>query len=617
MQVTGAQAVMRSLEEVGVDVVFGYPGGAILPAYDPLIEADLTHVLVRHEQGAVHAAEGYAHASGKVGVCIVTSGPAATNLVTGLCDALMDSVPVLAITGQVASTAIGSDAFQEADVLGITMPVTKHNELVTSVERIPAAIREAHHIAASGRPGPVLLDIPKDILQQSFEWAWPEHLDLPGYRPTVRGHGRQVRDAVELIASSSRPVVYAGGGLVRADAGPELRELVELLDLPVVTTLMARGIIPERHPRALGMPGMHGHYVAIKALQEADLLITLGARFDDRVTGDLAHFAPGAKVIHVDVDPAEIGKNRPVDVPIVGDAKVVVGQLLEVARDRGEAAVPDAAAWRDHLAEVAQDHPLQVKQPDEGVIKPQTAISAVHAAFGDDAVYVAGVGQHQMWASQLIPWSRPRQWINSGGLGTMGFAVPAAIGAKVAVGRDTPVVAIDGDGCFQMTFQELAAAVQHDIPVTFVVINNGVLGMVRQWQTLFYGSRLSETTMGQGLPDLVTIADAYGIPGFRANHVGELESVLAKAAAITDQPVLVDIRTDPDEMVFPMIPAGGSNDNVIESADEWLTMAIADNVEAASDRERDNREVGLGRGLVGDPTPPANQQDGPIEEGKS
>ncbi len=595
MQVTGAQAVMRSLEEVGVDVVFGYPGGAILPAYDPLIEADLTHVLVRHEQGAVHAAEGYAHASGKVGVCIVTSGPAATNLVTGLCDALMDSVPVLAITGQVASTAIGSDAFQEADVLGITMPVTKHNELVTSVERIPGAIREAHHIASSGRPGPVLLDIPKDILNQSFEWAWPQHLDLPGYRPTVRGHGRQVRDAVDMIAAARKPVVYAGGGLVRAGAGDELLDLVELLDLPVVTTLMARGIIPESHPRALGMPGMHGHYVAIQALQEADLLITLGARFDDRVTGDLDHFAPHAKVIHVDVDPAEIGKNRHVDVPIVGDAKVVVGQLVKVARDRGEDAVPDAGAWRDHLSEVKQDHPLWCKQPDEGVIKPQTAIQAVHAAWGDDAVYVAGVGQHQMWASQLIPWSRPRQWINSGGLGTMGFAVPAAIGAKVAVGRDTPVVAIDGDGCFQMTFQEIAAAVQHDIPVAFVVINNGVLGMVRQWQTLFYASRMSETTMGQDLPDLVKIADAYGIPGLRASHVGELESVLSKAAAITDQPVLVDIRVDSDEMVFPMVPAGGSNDNVIESADEWLTMAIADTTEAATARERANHDAGLGR----------------------
>ena len=376
MQVTGAQAVMKSLEALGVDVVFGYPGGAILPAYDPLLDADLRHVLVRHEQGAIHAAEGYAHATGRVGVCIVTSGPAATNLVTGLCDALMDSIPVLAITGQVASTAIGSDAFQEADVTGITMPVTKHNELVGEAGRIPAAIKEAFHIAHTGRPGPVLVDIPKDILNQELEWRWPEHLDLPGYRPTVRGHGKMVREAVELIAQSERPVVYAGGGLVRADAAEELRQLVELLELPVVTTLMARGVLPESHQLCLGMPGMHGHYTAVKALQEADLLVTLGARFDDRVTGELDEFAPHAKVIHVDIDPAEIGKNREVDVPIVGDAKVVVGQLVAAATDRGEAVKPDTAAWRAHLHEMRAEHPLRCEQPSAGPIKPQTAIRA-------------------------------------------------------------------------------------------------------------------------------------------------------------------------------------------------------------------------------------------------
>jgi acetolactate synthase-1/2/3 large subunit len=580
MQVTGAQAVMRSLEHLGVDVIFGYPGGAILPAYDPLIDSELSHVLVRHEQGAIHAAEGYAHATGKVGVTVVTSGPAATNLVTGLCDALMDSVPVLAITGQVASTSIGTDAFQEADVLGITMPVTKHNELVQEASRIPAAIQEAHHIARSGRPGPVLVDIPKDLLNEVFEWNWPQQVDLPGYRPTVRGHGKQVREAIELIATARKPVIYAGGGLVRADAGDELVAFAELLDLPVVTTLMARGIIPESHELAYGMPGMHGHYTAIRALQEADLLVTLAARFDDRVTGDLAAFAPGAKVIHVDVDPAEIGKNREVDVPIVGDAKVIVGQLVEAARAKGDAVVPDTAAWRAHLDQLQQDHPLRCDQPDEGVIKPQTAIRAVAEAWGDAAVYVAGVGQHQMWASQLIPWTRPRQWINSGGLGTMGFAVPAAIGAKVGVGKDVPVVAVDGDGCFQMTFQEIAAAVAHDIPVAFVVINNGALGMVRQWQQLFYEQRFSETTLAQDVPDLVKIADAYGIPGFRATNVTELRDVLKQAAAITDRPVLVDIRVDPDEMVFPMVPAGGSNENVIEAADEWYTMAIASELEA-------------------------------------
>lgn len=583
MQVTGAQAVMRSLEQLGVDVIFGYPGGAILPAYDPLIEANLRHVLVRHEQGAIHAAEGYAHATGKVGVTVVTSGPAATNLVTGLCDALMDSVPVLAITGQVATTAIGTDAFQEADVLGITMPVTKHNELVQVASRIPAAIQEAHHIAVSGRPGPVLVDIPKDLLNATFEWDWPSQIELPGYRPTVRGHSKQVREAIELIATARKPVIYAGGGLVRAGAGDELVELAELLNLPVVTTLMARGIIPEAHELAFGMPGMHGHYTAIRALQDADLLVTLGARFDDRVTGDLATFAPHAKVIHVDVDPAEIGKNRAVDVPIVGDAKVVVGQMVKAAHDGidkhgADAVVPDTTAWRATLDRMQADHPLRCDQPEEGVIKPQTAIKAIAEAWGDEAVYVAGVGQHQMWASQLIPWTRPRQWINSGGLGTMGFSVPAAIGAKVGVGRDVPVVAIDGDGCFQMTFQEIAAAVAHDIPVAFVVINNGALGMVRQWQQLFYEQRFSETTLAQDVPDLVKLADAYGIPGFRATNVTELRDVLKQAAAITDRPVLVDIRTDPDEMVFPMVPAGKSNDTVIESADELVTMAIAQDI---------------------------------------
>jgi acetolactate synthase-1/2/3 large subunit len=408
MQVTGAHAVMKSLEALGVDVVFGYPGGAILPAYDPLLDADIRHVLVRHEQGAVHAAEGYAHATGRVGVCIVTSGPAATNLVTGLCDALMDSVPVLAITGQVASTSIGSDAFQEADVTGITMPVTKHNELVASVERIPAAIKEAFHIAHTGRPGPVLVDLPKDILNQTFEWDWPEAIDLPGYRPTVRGHSRMVREAIELIAQAKRPVIYAGGGLVRADAADELREFAHLLEVPVVTTLMARGIIDEGDDLAVGMPGMHGHYTAVMAMQEADLLITLGARFDDRVTGHLGSFAPHAKVVHVDIDPAEIGKNRTVDVPIVGDVKVVVGQLVTAARERGEQAVPDAADWRAHLDRMKQEHPLRCDQPASGVLKPQTAIRAVYDTWGDEAIYVAGVGQHQMWASQLIPWSRPR-----------------------------------------------------------------------------------------------------------------------------------------------------------------------------------------------------------------
>jgi acetolactate synthase I/II/III large subunit len=580
MQITGAQAVMKSLEALGVDVVFGYPGGAILPAYDPLIEAGLHHVLVRHEQGAIHMAEGYAQATGRVGVCIVTSGPAATNLVTGLTDALMDSVPILAITGQVASTAIGSDAFQEADVTGITMPVTKHNELVPTAERIAGAIREGFHVAKSGRPGPVLVDIPKDVLNQTLEWEWTDRVDLPGYRPTVRGHGKMIRDALELISEAERPVVYAGGGLVRAGADEELYEFATSLDLPVVTTLMARGVFPDTHELTVGMPGMHGHYAAVRAFQETDLLITLGARFDDRVTGKLDDFAPNARIIHVDVDPAEIGKNRTADVPIVGDVKVVLGQMLKILRDKFEAGtgtelVPDTAAWRARLDELKRDHPLRVDQPENGVLKPQTAIRAIHATWGDEAVYVAGVGQHQMWASQIIPYTRGRQWINSGGLGTMGFAVPAAIGAKMGVGRDVPVVAIDGDGCFQMTFQEIASAVQHDIPVVFCVINNGFLGMVRQWQHLFYEDRLSQVALPQDCPDLMKIADAYGIPGFRVQSVDELDTTLAKAANITDQPVLVEFRVDPDEMVFPMVPAGASNDDIIESPEEWAARLAA------------------------------------------
>ena len=575
---------MRTLEALEVDTVFGYPGGAIMPAYDTLIEAGVRHVLVRHEQGAIHMAEGYAHATGKVGVCIVTSGPAATNLVTGLTDAMMDSIPVLALTGQVPSTAIGTDAFQEADVTGITMPITKHNELVRSADRIVDAIKEGYYIARSGRPGPVLIDLPKDILNAEVDFVWDPVVDLPGYKPTVRGHGRMVREAIAMIAEAERPVIYAGGGLVRSGADVELRAFAERLQLPVVTTLMARGVMPDTHPLTVGMPGMHGHVAAIRAFQETDLLVVLGARFDDRVTGKLDAFAPHARVVHVDVDPAEIGKNRHADVPIVGDVKVVLEQLLAhldtlEEKERLGEALPDTSAWRAHLDALKVTHPLRCDQPETGVLKPQTAIRAIHAQWGDDAVYVAGVGQHQMWASQLIPYTRGRQWINSGGLGTMGFAVPAAIGAKVGLGRDVPVVAIDGDGCFQMTFQELATAVQHDIPVVFCVINNGYLGMVRQWQSLFYDDRRSQVELPQALPDLVLLAEAYGIPGFRVDRVEDLATVLEKAASITDRPVLVDLRVDPEEMVFPMVPSGASNDEVLESAEEWFAR-LAEQQEA-------------------------------------
>jgi len=581
MRITGAQAVMRTLEALGVDTVFGYPGGAILPAYDPLIDSGLRHVLVRHEQGAVHMAEGYAHATGRVGVCIVTSGPAATNIVTGLADAMMDSVPVLALTGQVPTSVIGTDAFQEADMTGVTMSITKHNELVRSADRIVDAIKEGFYIARSGRPGPVLIDLPKDVLNGHVEWEdFDPHVDLPGYKPTVRGHARMVREALELIGAAQRPVIYAGGGLVRAGADEELRSFAERLDLPVVTTLMGRGIIPDDHELAVGMPGMHGHYAAIRAFQETDLLVVLGARFDDRVTGKLDDFAPLAKVIHVDVDPAEIGKNRHADVPIVGDVKVILGQLLAqmdelAAEGRLDSVLPDTSAWKARLDHLAEHHPLRCDQPESGVLKPQTAIRGIYDQWGDEAVYVAGVGQHQMWASQLIPYSRGRQWINSGGLGTMGFAVPAAIGAKVGLGEDVPVIAIDGDGCFQMTMQELATAVQHKVNVVFCIINNGYLGMVRQWQSMFYEERLSQVLLPQDLPDLLLLADAYGIPSFRVERVEDLATTLEKAAAIKDSPVLVDLRVDPDEMVFPMVPAGVSNDEVLESVEQWRERTLA------------------------------------------
>jgi acetolactate synthase I/II/III large subunit len=571
MEMTGAQAVIKSLELAGVEVVFGHPGGAILPAYDPMLESSIRHVLARHEQGAGHMAEGYAHASGKVGVCIATSGPGGTNLVTPLADAMMDSVPLVAITGQVATSAVGGDAFQEADITGITMPVTKHNEMVTTADRIPGAIAEAFHIASTGRKGPVLIDIPKDVLSQTLtSFDWPERVNLPGYKPTVRGHSKMVREAVDLILGAERPVLYAGGGIIASGAEGVLREFAELLGIPVVTTLMARGAFPDSHPLQLGMPGMHGHWTAVTALQKADLLIGLGVRFDDRVTGKLSAFAPEARVVHVDIDPAEIGKNKAVDVPIVGDVATVIGQLLEAVAKAidGGAVQADLSEWISTLQEWLADHPLRHDQDPDGVLKPQTVVRAINAARADDSIIVTGVGQHQMWASQLITYDRTRSWINSGGLGTMGFGVPASIGAKVAR-PEAQVILIDGDGSFQMTLQELATAKTEGINVIFTVLNNGVLGMVRQWQELFYDRRFSQIELGYDVPDLVKLADAYGCAGFRVETVAELEPTLEKALAITDRPVLIDFRVDPEEKVFPMVPAGQSNDAIIEDMHEW------------------------------------------------
>jgi acetolactate synthase-1/2/3 large subunit len=567
VKVTGAQALIRSLEHEGVEVVFGLPGGAILPAYDPVRDSSIRHILVRHEQGAGHAAEGYAWATGRVGVCMVTSGPGATNLVTALCDAHMDSVPLVAITGQVPSAAIGTDAFQEADTTGITLPVTKHNELVLDPARIPGAVAEAFHIARTGRPGPVLVDVPKDVLQASIEWSYPDAVDLPGYRPTVRPNAKRVREAAALLHAARRPVLYVGGGVIKADAAGPLRELAELAQAPVTTTLMARGAFPDDHPLSLGMPGMHGGYAAVAALQEADLLVALAARFDDRVTGKLDTFAPKARVIHADIDPAEIGKNRLADVPIVGDVRQTLQALVAAYQEvHAEQGPGDTAGWRRATSQWKQRFPYRYRQEPGGPLKPQLVVERLSQVTGGDAIVVAGVGQHQMYASQFFRFNRPRSWINSGGLGTMGFAVPAAMGAKVAR-PDELVVAIDGDGCFQMTAQELATCTMERIPIKVFILNNAHLGMVRQWQELFYDERYSEVHLGYELPDYVKLAEAYGCVGLRCDKPEDVDATIDKALAVENVPAVVEFRVDSHEGVFPMIPAGRPNDEIILGPD--------------------------------------------------
>jgi len=563
MKLTGAQALIKSLEMEGVEVMFGLPGGAILPVYDPLIDSSIRHILVRHEQGAGHMASGYAHATGRPGVAMVTSGPAATNIVTPLCDAYLDSIPIVVITGQVAYKAIGTDAFQEADTVGITMPITKHNWLISDPNDIPRVIREAFHVATTGRPGPVLVDFPKDVANQTMEWYWPEKVDLPGYKPTVKGHPKQIKDAARLIQSATMPVILAGGGILKANATNELRELAELGNIPVVTTLMARGVIPDAHPLCLGMPGMHGNYTAVTSMQKADLLINLGARFDDRVTGDPSCFAQNAKVIHVDIDPAELGKVRRAEVPIVGDARNVITELIKAVKsEQAKHGAPDTSAWIAQLNEWQESFPLKYQQLDGGPLKPQFVVEALRANTPDDCILVAGVGQHQMWASQLWQFRQPRTWVNSGGLGTMGYAVPAAVGAKV--GRpDRMVWAIDGDGCFQMTAQELVTASSERIPVKIAILNNAYLGMVRQWQELFYEERYSEVYLSPDLPDYVKWAEAMGCVGMRVDSADDVVATIEKANAVDDRPVVIDFRTDWREKVYPMVPAGGSNDNII------------------------------------------------------
>ena len=566
-RVTGAQSVVRSLEELDVDTIFGIPGGAVLPVYDPLFDSKkVRHVLVRHEQGAGHAATGYAQATGKVGVCMATSGPGATNLVTPLADAQMDSVPVVAITGQVSRGLIGTDGFQEADISGITMPITKHNFLITDGADIPRIIAEAFYLAASGRPGAVLVDIPKDVLQAQTTFSWPPEMRLPGYRPVTKPHGKQVREAARLIVDAKAPVLYVGGGVIKSDSSAQLLELAELTGIPVVTTLMARGAFPDDHNLNYGMPGMHGTVAAVAALQRSDLLITLGARFDDRVTGRLDSFAPNAKVIHADIDPAEIGKNRHADVPIVGDCREVIIELIEAIRANFATGTRiDIENWRAHLDGVRAQYPLGWDRPTDGSLSPEFVIDAVGRLAGPDAIYCAGVGQHQMWAAQFIKYQKPRTWLNSGGLGTMGYAVPAAMGAKM--GRpDTEVWAIDGDGCFQMTNQELATCAVEGVPIKVALINNGNLGMVRQWQTLFYEERYSNTdlsTHSLRIPDFVKLAEALGCHGIRVEKEEDVEAAIREAQAINDRPVVIDFIVGADAQVWPMVAAGTSNDEIM------------------------------------------------------
>jgi acetolactate synthase-1/2/3 large subunit len=573
----GATSLVKSLEAVGVDVMFGIPGGAILPAYDPIFDSTIRHILVRHEQGAGHAATGYAQVTGRAGVCIATSGPGATNLVTPLADASMDSVPMVAITGQVPSLAIGTDAFQEADIRGITMPFTKHNFLVTNPQDIPRVIAEAFHIATTGRPGPVLVDITKDALQKEVTYNWVTNIDLPGYRPQFEPNQRAINDAAALIASSKKPVLYVGGGVIKANGARELLALAELIGAPVVTTLMARGAFPDSHPLHMGMPGMHGTVAAVTALQKADLLITLGARFDDRVTGKLSTFAVNAKVIHADIDPAEIGKNRYADVAVIGDVRQTMKSLVPALKDALAKSQPDLTPWLNSMNKLRATYPLGYDVPSDGSLSPQFVIERLSQICGPDTIFAAGVGQHQMWAAQFVKYEKPRTWLNSGGAGTMGYAVPAAMGAKVGA-PDTTVWAIDGDGCFQMTNQELVTCALNDIPVKIAIINNESLGMVRQWQTLFYDSRYSNTSLeSKRVPNFPMLAEAMGCVGLACDRPEDVDATIEKAMSINNQPVVVDFRVHRDAMVWPMVAAGTSNDDILvarATAPDWDSQEL-------------------------------------------
>ena len=581
-KMTGAQALIRALEDLGVQDVFGLPGGAILPVFHAINDdTKFRFTLVRHEQAAGHAAEGYAVATGRVGVCIVTSGPGATNMITPIADANMDSVPLVVITGQVGVNAIGTDAFQEADIVGATYPVVKHSYLVTRAQDIPRVLAEAHYIARSGRPGPVVVDLTKTAQTGEMYYSWPQRMILPGYNPTTKAHGRVISDAAKLFAQSYRPVLYVGGGAVRSDASAEVAELAEVTGAPIVTTLPARGIVPNSNPKALGMLGMHGAVAATAAAQRCDLLVAIGARFDDRVTGKLDAFAPGARVIHIDIDPAEIGKNRAPDVPIVGDVSTVLNDLIpEIKRSQAIGGKPNLKPWWDELNRLREEYAIDYDQPcdkpTDGSLAPQWVIKQLSDHADPSTIWVSDVGQHQMWSAQLIDFEKPHSWISSGGLGTMGFGLPAAIGASVGSQRDfkgrKPVWLIAGDGSFQMTSEELTTAFLDHAPVKIAIINNSVYGMVRQWQTLFFGQHYSQTNLADGdskeggeffdVPDFVKLAEAYGCVGLRAFTEDEAIDAINKANEINDRPVLIDFRVWKDAMVWPMVAAGASNNEV-------------------------------------------------------
>ena len=575
-RMTGAEAIIRSLEAEDVTICWGIPGGAILPLYDAFMRCDHTiqHVLVRHEQGAGHMAQGYARATGKVGVCIATSGPGATNLVTPIADAFLDSTPLVAITGQVPTHLIGTDAFQEADITGIVMPIVKHSFLVQTVEDIPRALHEAFHIASTGRPGPVLVDVPKDLQQAEFDFSYPAAIELPGYSAEFPDVPASIAAAATLIAQSKRPVIYVGGGVINAEASEDLILFAETLQAPVTTTLLAKGAFPDSHPLSVQMPGMHGSKYANWTIHRSDLLITIGARFDDRVTGKLDAFAPGAKVIHFDIDPAEISKNRRADVTLLGDLKRTLPALREaVVETRNAERIANQRDWLTDVQGWRKENPFRYMKGEK--LKPQYIVEQFDRALrGKDAIWGTGVGQHQMWAAQFLSIDGPRRWLTSGGLGTMGFGVPAAIGAQQGC-PDAYVVNFDGDGCFQMTSQELATAICYDVPVIHAVMNNGWLGMVRQWQELFHDERFSETNLFGTIPDFVKLAEAYGCLGLRAETEAEVDAVIEQAIA-ERRPTVIDFRIDHDEKVYPMVPAGAASHEMIDQVwdNEWVEEGV-------------------------------------------